>query len=127
MTGDGNGIIEDPKMNGHRTNGHANGNGVSATTDRVKYHPTNVGGIGLADAEVNDGVGGRAGAGTVVGMQSSEEPLTLAGIAARRAKAGKLVAGTAAYADSDMFKSPVFNFFFSLLLPLPLPPFRSFQ
>ncbi|KAI1123378.1 aromatic amino acid aminotransferase-like protein [Nemania abortiva] len=34
------------------------------------------------------------------------EPLTLAGIAARRAKAGKLVAGTAAYSDSDMFKSP---------------------
>lgn len=35
------------------------------------------------------------------------EPLTIAGIAARRAKAGKLVAGTAAYSDSDMFKSPV--------------------
>ncbi|KAI0868995.1 aromatic amino acid aminotransferase-like protein [Hypoxylon argillaceum] len=34
------------------------------------------------------------------------EPLTIAGIAARRAKAGKLVAGTAAYSDSDMFKSP---------------------
>ncbi|KAI1109033.1 aromatic amino acid aminotransferase-like protein [Nemania sp. NC0429] len=34
------------------------------------------------------------------------EPLTLAGIAARRAKAGKLIAGTAAYSDSDMFKSP---------------------
>ncbi|KAI0401239.1 aromatic amino acid aminotransferase-like protein [Xylaria palmicola] len=36
----------------------------------------------------------------------AEEPLTLAGIAALRAKAGKLVAGTAAYSDSDMFKSP---------------------
>jgi len=116
MTGDGNGngIIE-TKMNGHHhTNGgHANGDGVSttnttATTDRVKYHPTSVGGIGLAD--VDDGV---KGAGTVVGKQSPEEPLTLAGIAARRLKAGKLVAGTAAYADSDMFKSPVFNFFFS--------------
>ncbi|RWA13782.1 hypothetical protein EKO27_g1317 [Xylaria grammica] len=38
--------------------------------------------------------------------QPASEPLTLAGIAARRAKAGKLVAGTAAYSDSDMFKSP---------------------
>ncbi|KAF2973043.1 hypothetical protein GQX73_g561 [Xylaria multiplex] len=38
--------------------------------------------------------------------QLAVEPLTLAGIAARRAKAGKLVAGTAAYSDSDMFKSP---------------------
>lgn len=37
----------------------------------------------------------------------AEEPLNLAGIAARRAKAGKLIAGTAAYSDSDMFKSPV--------------------
>ncbi|KAI0515298.1 aromatic amino acid aminotransferase-like protein [Xylaria bambusicola] len=36
----------------------------------------------------------------------AEEPLNLAGIAARRAKAGKLIAGTAAYSDSDMFKSP---------------------
>ncbi|KAI1433765.1 putative L-kynurenine/alpha-aminoadipate aminotransferase [Xylaria sp. CBS 124048] len=34
------------------------------------------------------------------------EPLTLARIAARRAEAGKLVAGTAAASDSDMFKSP---------------------
>ncbi|TRX97718.1 hypothetical protein FHL15_001473 [Xylaria flabelliformis] len=33
-------------------------------------------------------------------------PLTVEGIAAQRAKAGKLVAGTAAYSDSDMFKSP---------------------
>ncbi|KAK5624589.1 hypothetical protein RRF57_000305 [Xylaria bambusicola] len=36
----------------------------------------------------------------------AEEPLDLAGIAARRAKAGKLIAGTAANSDSDMFKSP---------------------
>ncbi|KAI1369250.1 aromatic amino acid aminotransferase-like protein [Xylaria arbuscula] len=36
----------------------------------------------------------------------AEEPLNLAGIEARRAKAGKLIAGTAAYSDSDMFKSP---------------------
>ncbi|KAI1828082.1 putative L-kynurenine/alpha-aminoadipate aminotransferase [Xylaria intraflava] len=34
------------------------------------------------------------------------EPLTLAGIAARRVQAGKLVAGTAASSNSDMFKSP---------------------
>ncbi|KAI0102949.1 aromatic amino acid aminotransferase-like protein [Nemania sp. FL0031] len=40
------------------------------------------------------------------GVELAPEPLSLAGIAARRAKAGKLVAGTAAYADSDMFKSP---------------------
>ncbi|KAI1429954.1 aromatic amino acid aminotransferase-like protein [Xylaria sp. FL1777] len=38
--------------------------------------------------------------------QNTAEPLTLAGIAARRAKAGKLVAGIAAHSDSDMFKSP---------------------
>ncbi|KAK7743682.1 Aromatic/aminoadipate aminotransferase 1 [Diatrype stigma] len=34
------------------------------------------------------------------------EPLTIADIEARRAKAGKLVAPTASYSDSDMFKSP---------------------
>ncbi|KAI2628982.1 aromatic amino acid aminotransferase-like protein [Xylaria nigripes] len=34
------------------------------------------------------------------------EPLTLARIAARRAEAGKLVAGVAAVSNSDMFKSP---------------------
>ncbi|KAI0392103.1 PLP-dependent transferase [Xylariaceae sp. FL0594] len=80
----------------------------SGTTDRVKYPPTNVGGIGLADIDVTGvgGLGNPDAAGTVVGRQAPEEPLTLAGIAARRAKAGKLVAGTAAYADSDMFKSP---------------------
>ncbi|KAI0452738.1 putative L-kynurenine/alpha-aminoadipate aminotransferase [Xylaria acuta] len=33
-------------------------------------------------------------------------PLTIEAIAAQRAKAGKLIAGTAAYSDSDMFKSP---------------------
>jgi aromatic amino acid aminotransferase I len=32
---------------------------------------------------------------------------TLKDILERRAKAGKLVAGTAAYSDSDMFKAPV--------------------
>ena len=34
-------------------------------------------------------------------------PLTTKGVAARRAKAGKLVAGTAAYTSSDYFKGPV--------------------
>ena len=34
-------------------------------------------------------------------------PLTLNGLSARRAKAGKLVAGTAAYTDSDYFKDSV--------------------
>lgn len=34
-------------------------------------------------------------------------PLTVNGVPARRAKAGKLVAGTAAYTNSDFFKSPV--------------------
>ncbi|KAI0021019.1 pyridoxal phosphate-dependent transferase [Xylariomycetidae sp. FL0641] len=41
----------------------------------------------------------------IIGPQASE-PLTIEGIKVRRAKAGKLVAGTAAYSDSDMFKSP---------------------
>jgi aromatic amino acid aminotransferase I len=35
------------------------------------------------------------------------DPLTVSGVAARRAKAGKLVAGTASYASSESFKSPV--------------------
>ena len=33
--------------------------------------------------------------------------LTVNGVTARRAKAGKLVAGTAAYTTSDFFKGPV--------------------
>lgn len=41
-------------------------------------------------------------------------PLTTESIAAQRAKAGKLIAGTAAYSDSDMFKSPVCAFFIHL-------------
>ncbi|KAI0482638.1 putative L-kynurenine/alpha-aminoadipate aminotransferase [Xylariaceae sp. FL0804] len=56
--------------------------------------PLNVGNIGLAGEEA------------AIGAQAPDEPLTIAGIEARRAKAGKLVAGTAAYSDSDMFKSP---------------------
>jgi aromatic amino acid aminotransferase I len=35
------------------------------------------------------------------------DPLTVNGVAGRRLKAGKLVAGTAAYTSSDFFKSPV--------------------
>jgi aromatic amino acid aminotransferase I len=35
------------------------------------------------------------------------DPLTVNGVPYRRAKAGKLVAGTAAYTSSDFFKSPV--------------------
>jgi hypothetical protein len=35
------------------------------------------------------------------------DPLTVNGVSARRAKAGKLIAGTAAYTSSDYFKSPV--------------------
>jgi aromatic amino acid aminotransferase I len=34
-------------------------------------------------------------------------PLTVNDVAARRAKAGKLVAGTAAFTTSDFFKGPV--------------------
>lgn len=33
--------------------------------------------------------------------------VTIADILERRAKAGRLVAGTAAYSDADMFKAPV--------------------
>jgi len=33
-------------------------------------------------------------------------PLTVNGFTARRAKAGRLVAGTAAYTSSDLFKGP---------------------
>jgi aromatic amino acid aminotransferase I len=35
------------------------------------------------------------------------DPLTINGVPARRQKAGKLVAGTAAYTSSDFFKTPV--------------------
>lgn len=35
------------------------------------------------------------------------DPLTVNGVAARRRKAGKLVAGTAAFTTSDYFKGPV--------------------
>lgn len=40
-------------------------------------------------------------------VQKPRDRVTLNDILERRAKAGKLVAGTAAYCDSDMFKAPV--------------------
>ncbi|XXG94094.1 Aromatic/aminoadipate aminotransferase 1 [Hypoxylon texense] len=63
----------------------------SASSRRLT--PSNVGNVGLAEKD------------TVIGEQAPE-PLTIEGIKARRAKAGKLVAPTASYSDSDMFKSP---------------------
>lgn len=39
--------------------------------------------------------------------QKPKESITINDVLQRRAKAGKLVAGTAAYSDSDMFKAPV--------------------
>lgn len=39
--------------------------------------------------------------------KTGREPVTIQDIKERRAKAGKLVAGTAAPSDSDMFKAPV--------------------
>ncbi|KAI0175769.1 hypothetical protein GGR52DRAFT_538113 [Hypoxylon sp. FL1284] len=62
--------------------------------------PSNVGNVGLAEED------------TIIGEQAPE-PLTIEGIKARRAKAGKLVAPTASYSDSDMFKSPVRGSHFS--------------
>lgn len=38
------------------------------------------------------------------------DPLTVSKISAQRVKAGKLVAGTAAWTSSDLFKSPVRRF-----------------
>lgn len=64
------------------------------TTTAQLRRPTNVGGLGLAAEDAQIG-------------EQAPEPLTIDGIKARRAKAGKLIAGTAAYSDSDMFKSPV--------------------
>ncbi|KAI0890722.1 PLP-dependent transferase [Annulohypoxylon maeteangense] len=58
-----------------------------------RQQPSNVGNVGLAEQD------------TIVSQQA-HEPLTINGIKARRAKAGKLIAPTASYSDSDMFKSP---------------------
>lgn len=66
----------------------------SISTTAQCWKPTNVGGIGFAAKDASVG-------------EQAPEPLTVEGIKARRAKAGKLVAATAAYSDSDMFKSPV--------------------
>ncbi|KAI2615635.1 PLP-dependent transferase [Hypoxylon sp. NC1633] len=63
------------------------------STGSRRDRPSNVGNVGLAEED------------TVIGKQAAE-PLTIDGIKARRAKAGKLVAPTASYSDSDMFKSP---------------------
>lgn len=41
------------------------------------------------------------------------DPLTINGVSARRTKAGKFAAGTAAFASSDQFKSDVSIFFSS--------------
>jgi hypothetical protein len=67
------------------------------STGTRRLHPSNVGNVGLAERD------------TIIGKQAAE-PLTLNGIKARREKAGKLVAPTASYSDSDMFKSPVWTF-----------------
>ncbi|KAI1394233.1 PLP-dependent transferase [Hypoxylon trugodes] len=64
----------------------------SFSTSSPRRQPSNVGNAGLAEEDV------------VIGPQANE-PLTIEGIKARRAKAGKLVAPTASYSDSDMFKS----------------------
>ncbi|OTB02327.1 hypothetical protein M426DRAFT_322759 [Hypoxylon sp. CI-4A] len=58
-----------------------------------RRYPSNVGNAGLAEKDAS------------IGPQV-HEPLTIEGIKARRAKAGKLFAPTASYSDSDMFKSP---------------------
>ncbi|KAI2465074.1 PLP-dependent transferase [Annulohypoxylon bovei var. microspora] len=58
-----------------------------------RRQPSNVGNVGFAEKD------------TIIGQQA-HEPLTINGIKARRAKAGKLIAPTASYSDSDMFKSP---------------------
>lgn len=42
-----------------------------------------------------------------VPTKKPSDSVTISDILERRAKAGKLVAGTAAYSDSDMFKAPV--------------------
>ncbi|KAI1376258.1 hypothetical protein F4677DRAFT_419365 [Hypoxylon crocopeplum] len=65
----------------------------SFTTSSQRPQPSNVGNLGLAEKDA------------VVGKQAPES-LTINGIKARREKAGKLVAPTASYSDSDMFKSP---------------------
>jgi hypothetical protein len=85
-------VVRSWKLANNSINFNHNTRTLSSTPRR--WRPTNVGGIGLAakDAEVGE---------------QAPEPLTIQGIKTRREKAGKLIAGTAAYSDSDMFKSPV--------------------
>lgn len=54
-------------------------------------------------------------------------PLTINGVSGRRLKAGKLVAGTAAYTSSDFFKSPVSSVLPSMDLLLTLAGHRKAQ
>ncbi|KAI1765331.1 PLP-dependent transferase [Hypoxylon sp. FL1150] len=65
----------------------------SFSTSPRCLRPSNVGNIGLVAKDAKIG-------------KQAPEPLTIDGIKARRAKAGKLVAPTASYSDSDMFKAP---------------------
>lgn len=86
------GLAREGTRNHNSLNSHSIRRHIATTSCR--WTPSNVGGVGFAakDAQVGE---------------QAPEPLTVEGIKARRAKAGKLVAGTAAYSDSDMFKSPV--------------------
>jgi hypothetical protein len=84
-------IIQSLRLVDARAN---NNKGRNISSSSHLWRPTNVGGIGLAAKDATVG-------------EQAPEPLTIEGIKARRLKAGKLVAGTAAYSDSDMFKSPV--------------------
>ncbi|KAI1213785.1 PLP-dependent transferase [Annulohypoxylon truncatum] len=70
-----------------------NGSTRSFSASSPSQQPSNVGNVGFAEQD------------TIIGKQA-HEPLTVDGIKARRAKAGKLIAPTASYSDSDMFKSP---------------------
>ncbi|KAI1634447.1 pyridoxal phosphate-dependent transferase [Biscogniauxia mediterranea] len=67
--------------------------------------PSNLGTIGVAaqDAALTGTAAAKIGSGSGAG---SEQRLTLQAIRARREKEGRLVAPTASYSDSDMFKSP---------------------
>ncbi|KAI1501801.1 pyridoxal phosphate-dependent transferase [Biscogniauxia marginata] len=80
----------------------ATANGHAFSTLASEKPPSNLGNIGpiAEDATV---VGGGE---DVRAVPAPGESLTLEGIRVRREKAGKLVAPTASYSDSDMFKSP---------------------
>lgn len=59
--------------------------------------------------------------GELAAKPATRQRVSVADIAERRAKAGRLVAGTAAYSDTDMFKGPVRN-----PNPSPIPLFRRY-